>query len=98
MPSGHKPYLMRTVSGRLLSGVIGLGSTLSALFSQRRNVLPEEALVICTGGAMLVCLALLAFFVPRLVAWTIALVALWSGIGLLMKAWRLWSSDGEIDD
>lgn len=98
VPSGHKSYLKRTTSGRLLSGVIGLGSTLSALFTQRRNVLPEEALVICTGGAMLVCFALLAFFVPRLIAWTVALIALWSGAGLLMKAWRLWSSDGEIDE
>ena len=96
-PPGHKPYLMRTMSGRLLSGLIGLGSTLGALLSQRRNVLPEEALVICTGGTVLVGLALLAFFVPRLIAWTIALIALWSGVGLLMKAWRLWRSDGESD-
>jgi cardiolipin synthase len=97
-PSIHQPYTMRTMSGRLFSGVIGLGSTLSGLFSQRRSVLPEEALVICASGAMLVCLALLAFFVPRLIAWVIALIALWSGVGLLMKAWRLWSSDGEIDE
>jgi cardiolipin synthase A/B len=94
---GPKSYRMRAMSERLLSGVIGLGSTLSALLSQRRNVAPEEALVICSGGMVLVCLALLAFLVPRLVAWTIAVVALWSGIGLLMKAWRLWRSDGEID-
>ena len=88
---------MKTTSERLLSGVIGLGSTLGALLSQRRNVVPEEALLICTGGLVLVCLGLLAFFVPRLIAWTIALIALWSGFGLLMKAWRLWRSDGEID-
>jgi cardiolipin synthase len=94
---GPKPYPVRAMSGRLFSGFIGLGSTLSALLSQRRNVVPEEALVICTGGAVLVCLALLAFFVPRVIAWTIAVVALWSGIGLLMKAWRLWRADDEID-
>jgi cardiolipin synthase A/B len=92
-----KPYPVRAMSGRLFSGIIGLGSTLSALLSQRRNVVPEETLVICTGGTVLVCLALLAFFVPRVIAWTIAVVALWSGIGLLMKAWRLWHADDEID-
>lgn len=96
-PDGPKSYGVRTMSGRLLSGVIGVGSTLVALLSQRRNVQREEALVICTGGTVLVVLALIAFFVPRVISWTIALIAVWSGIGLFMKAWRLWSSADEID-
>ena len=39
----------------------------------------------------------IAFFFPHVIAWTIALIALWSGIGLFMKAWRLWSSAGTTD-
>jgi cardiolipin synthase len=95
--TGHQAYPTRAIAGRLLSGVIGLGSTLMALLTQRRNVQPAEALVIWSGGAILVFLALLSFLFPHLIAWTIAVIALWSGIGLLMKAWRLWTSDGVID-
>ena len=94
---GRQPSLVRPKAGRLLSSVIGLGSTLVALLFQRRNVQPVEALVIWTGGAVLVFLALIAFFFPHVIAWTIALIALWSAIGLFVKAWRLWNSAGATD-
>jgi cardiolipin synthase A/B len=91
----HKSRHVRTTAGRLLSSTIGLGNTLGASFSQRRTVQPAEGLVICAGGVALILLALIAFALPRLVAWTIALIALWPGIGLLVQAWRLWRLDGE---
>jgi cardiolipin synthase len=50
--------------GRFLSGAIGLGSTLTASFSRRRLLHPEESLVVVGGGAVLVLLGLVALLLP----------------------------------
>ena len=80
-------------AGRLLSGVIGIGSTLTASFSHRRLLQPGESLVVLAGGAALVVFGLIAILLPHLVAWLVAIAAIWPGIGLLLHAAKLWQSD-----
>ena len=82
-----------TSAGRLLSGAIGLGSTLTASFSRRRQLHPEESLVVLGGGIALVLLGLIAIFLPHVIAWIIAVAAIWPGIILLIRALKLWRAD-----
>jgi cardiolipin synthase len=78
-----------TSGGRLLSGAIGLGSTLGASLSQHRTLGPAEVFVILGGGGLLALLALLGLFLPRALAWPIALLAAWFAAGFFAHAWKL---------
>jgi cardiolipin synthase A/B len=91
-PNRNTPRSAGTSARRLLSGAIGLGSTLTASFSHRRLLQPGESPVVLGGGLALVSLGIIAILLPRLIAWTIAVAAIWPGIGLLLRALRLWQS------
>jgi len=82
-----------TSAGRLLSGAIGLGSTLTASFSRRRELHPEESLVVLGGGGLLLLLGLLAILLPHVVAVIIAVAAIWPGLILLVRSAKLWFAD-----
>jgi cardiolipin synthase len=82
-----------TSAGRLLSGAFGLGSTLTASFSRRRQLHPEESFVVLGGGVLLVLLGLVAIFLPHVIAWIIAVAAIWPGLILLIRSLKLWQSD-----
>jgi cardiolipin synthase len=81
----------RISAGRFVSGAIGFGSTLGASFTQHRGLGPAESLVLSGGGGILLLLGLLALFMPRLIAWPLAVIALWIAAGLLIRAWKLWA-------
>ena len=82
-----------TSAGRLLSGAIGLGSTLTASFSRRRELHPEESLVVLGGGGVLILLGLLAILLPHVVAAIVAVAAIWPGLVLLVRSVKLWRAD-----
>jgi len=97
-PVGGNAKPSATSAGRLLSGAIGLGSTLTASFTHRRNLQPAEGLVVMGGGAALIVLGLIAVLFPHLIAWVVAVAAFWPGAGLLAHAWRLWRhQDSDVD-
>lgn len=77
---------------RLFSGAIGLSSTLTASFTKRRVLGPEEALVLLSGGSGLVVLGLVVLLLPHMFAWLLAIAVIAPGIGLLLRALRLWRS------
>ena len=80
----------KTSSGRFLSSAIGLGSTLSASLTQHRMLGAADSMVMAGGGGGLVALALIAVFLPRLLAWPLAFAAIWFAVGFLAQAFRLW--------
>jgi len=84
----------KTSAGRLLSGAIGFGSTLGASFSQRRTLGRADSLIISGGGFLLLLLGLIGVFVPRVLAWPLGAIALWTAFGLLAHGLKLWRSDG----
>ena len=86
-PADRRPA--NAAAGRLLSGAIGLGSTVGASLSQHRSLGSGDAGVLLGGGGLLVATAAAAVALPRLVAYPIAVVAAWVGVGLLLQAWRL---------
>jgi cardiolipin synthase A/B len=77
-------------AGRLLSGAIGVGSTLTASFSHRRLLQPGESLVVLSGGVALLVLGLIAILLPRVIAWIVAIAVIWPGLSLLFRAFNLW--------
>jgi cardiolipin synthase len=82
-----------TRAGRLLSGAIGLGSTLTASFSRRRELHPEESLVVVSGAIALLLIGLLGILLPRVIAGVVAMVAIWPALILLLRALKLWQAD-----
>jgi len=74
---------------RLLSGAIGLGSTLTASFSHRRVLQPGESAVVLSGGILLLLLGAFAILLPHVVAWALAVALIWPGLLLLAHALRL---------
>jgi cardiolipin synthase len=79
-------------ASRFVSGAIGFGNTLGASFAQRRILGPAETLVLLGGGCLVLLGGLLALFLPRLVAYPIAIAAFWFAATLLFHAWHLWRS------
>jgi hypothetical protein len=51
---------------------------------------PAEYLVLLGGGLLLTLLGLIAIFLPRVLAYPIALATLWVAAGLIIHAWKLW--------
>jgi cardiolipin synthase len=91
-PNGGHPRSGATSAGRLFSGAIGLGSTLVASVSHRRVLQPGESLVVLGGGIALILFGIFAILLPRLLAWIIAIAAIWPGIALIIHALKLWRS------
>ncbi|UEM19864.1 phospholipase D-like domain-containing protein [Skermanella mucosa] len=86
-PSGHRQKKPSTA--RVAAGSLGIGNTVGAALTNRRAVGRAEAGVLAGAGAILLVVAVLAAFFPRLVAVPIMLAALLVGGGLLMRAWKL---------
>ncbi len=83
----------RASAGRFFAGAIGLSSTLRATLTQTRVLGAGEALVVLAGGVLLLVMALLGAFLPRLIAWPLAFAAVWGGADLLLRAVRLWRQE-----
>ena len=63
---------------RLLSGTMAVGSTLTATLLYRRSLGPAESLVVLGGGIALVLLGLVMIVFAHVVAWALAIVAIWA--------------------
>jgi cardiolipin synthase len=76
-------------AGRAAAGAVRLGNTVTAAVANRRVLAPGEARIV---GMIALALALLAFVVfqwPRLLAWPLSLILVWSAVVLFGRAWRL---------
>ncbi|HEX6591266.1 MAG TPA: phospholipase D-like domain-containing protein [Moraxellaceae bacterium] len=81
------PARFRGGSSRVATAM-RLGNTVAAAM-QQRELGPVEAAITLIFGAVLMALAVLGLYWPRLLAAPIAAVSLWMAICLLMRAWRL---------
>lgn len=91
---GRQPYAS---ASRVLSGAIGISSALGASLTQHRKVGSAESIALVVGGGLLLMLAIISIAVPRLIAYPIAVVALWLAAGLVMHAWRFRTSGRTAD-
>jgi cardiolipin synthase len=76
-------------AGRAVAGAVRLGNTVGAAITDQRVLAPAEARILAATGLALLVLAGVAIRWPRLLAWPIALIGLWVGGALLVRAARL---------
>ncbi len=76
-------------TGRAAAGAIRIGNAVGASFTNRRVPESSEARLTLTGGVVLLVLAIVFAFFPRLLAYPIVCTFAWIAVGLLYKGYRL---------
>jgi cardiolipin synthase len=66
-----------------------IGNAVGAAFTNRRVLEPVEARLMATVGVLLLTLALLFAFFPRLLAYPFSVVSTWIAVTLLYKGYIL---------
>lgn len=79
----------RGSAGRAAAGAIGIGSAVGAAITSRRLLGPAEARVMALSAAALLGLSIVALKWPRIVTYPLAFIGTWTGIALLLRAYKL---------
>jgi cardiolipin synthase len=79
----------RGSAGRAAAGAMRIGNALGAAFTARRVLGPVEARIMVAAGCILFVLALLFAWFPRLLAYPVAIGAMWIAATLLYRGYRL---------
>ena len=77
-------------AGRAAAGAVSVGSALGAALTNRRTLGQAEAGLLTVVAVFTVCVAILAAWFPRILAWPVAVVCGWLGVAWSWKAWTLW--------
>jgi cardiolipin synthase len=85
----------KTRASRFAAGALGIGSTLRATFTQTRTLGPGELFILLGAAAALLALTLLTILLPKLIAWPLAAIFLWSAIAMAIHAAKLWRHRNE---
>jgi cardiolipin synthase len=72
-------------AGRAAAGAVSVGSALGAALTDRRILGPAEAGLLFLMAAVAVVVGIVGALWPRVLAWPVAVVALWSGIAWVAK-------------
>jgi phosphatidylserine/phosphatidylglycerophosphate/cardiolipin synthase-like enzyme len=88
-PAAPAPRRQRS-SRRVVRTVTGVGRSLGAAVTGNRPLEQYEAQPIAAVGAVLLVIAIVAAWEPRLLAWPAAILGGWVGITFLIEAWALW--------
>jgi cardiolipin synthase A/B len=91
-PGARHPRSDRRKTGRArraAAGAIGVGSAVGAAFTNRRELGPAEAKVMAAAAVVVLFFSLLFLLVPRLLTIPLAVVGVWTGATLLVRAQRL---------
>jgi cardiolipin synthase A/B len=88
--SGRTRGMPRGSASRAAAGAMRIGHTLSAAFTNRRVLEPVEARLTALAGFLLCLLALLFAVFPRALAYPLIVSAVWAGLALLYRGYRLW--------
>ncbi len=78
-------------SSRAAAGALRIANSIGAAITNRRVLGPAETAPLLIGGALLLSLAIVGIFWPRVLAWPLALLAAWIGASLVVRyigAWR----------
>jgi cardiolipin synthase len=89
----RRPHPVMTSGGgsasRAAAGTIRIGNTIGAAFTNRRVLEPIEARIMLTTGALLLSLAILFYFFPRVLVYPVILFFVWTSIALLYRGYKL---------
>lgn len=85
-----KPLKTSGGSGKtVLSGVMRVSSTLNAAVRGNRRLSLAESSSLFSIGLIFLILALIAIFLPRVIAYPVAVIGGWAGLLILVKALKL---------
>ena len=77
-------------AGRAAAGAVRLSNTISAAFGNRRVIEPAEARIMTLMGVLLLALAILFSFFPKVLVYPAIVVLLWISVALLYKGGKLY--------
>jgi len=75
--------------GRAGVGAMRVGNVMAAAISNRRTLGPAEAKIMFSAAGILLALAVVAVFWPRLVTVPFAVFSAWAAVALIIRACRL---------
>jgi cardiolipin synthase len=76
-------------AGRVAAGAIGVSNAVGAAITSSRLLGPAEARIMASAAVLLVGLAVIAIFWPRVITVPLALVGVWVAVALLVRAYKL---------
>ena len=77
-------------AGRAAAGAVRISNAIGAAFTNRRELGPVEARLMIIVGALLLGLALLFGYFPRVLAGPIVVIFVWIAVALFYKAFKLY--------
>ncbi|HVT33529.1 MAG TPA: phospholipase D-like domain-containing protein [Rhodanobacteraceae bacterium] len=72
-------------SGRAAAGAMRIANSVGAAIANRRVLGRSETSLLAIGGGVLFACAIVGFFWPRVIAWPLAVLALWIGVSLFVQ-------------
>lgn len=88
-----KPRSQRRKRGgsasRTFTRAVNIAGTVGAALTNRRVLGSAESNVLLIGGAILSVLGIVGALFPRVIAWPLAILALWLALSLALQWWRL---------
>ncbi len=88
--SRHGRRALSGSAGRAAAGAMSVGAAVGAALTSRRTLGPAEANLLAIVAAILIGVAVVGVLFPPLLAYPLALIAVWVGIVMLIRARRLW--------
>ena len=76
-------------AGRAAAGALRISHAVGAAFTNRRVLEPVEARIMLTAGTLLLLLAIIFVFFPRLFVYPLSVVLVWIAIALLYRGYKL---------
>ncbi|MGH7933671.1 MAG: phospholipase D-like domain-containing protein [Candidatus Binataceae bacterium] len=80
----------RGSAGRAAAGAIRVGNVIGAAFTNHRVLEPVEARIMMTAGSLLVAIAILFAFFPRLLVYPLVFLLAWVAMALLYRGHKLY--------
>jgi len=73
-------------AGRVAAGAVSVGSALGAALTNRRALGPAEAGLLMLMAAIAVVIGVVAALFPRVIAWPLAIIAVWLAVAWVAKS------------
>jgi cardiolipin synthase A/B len=75
--------------GRAAAGALRIGNAVGAAFTNRRVLEPVEARLMMVAAVLLLLLAILFAVFPKVLAYPVVVIFIWTGLALLYRSYKL---------
>jgi cardiolipin synthase len=87
--SMHYKRRKRGSAGRVVAGALTIGRAIDAAVTNRRDFSRTEARALLTSSFFFLGIALLLYFYPKIIVIPVAVLLVWTGLALAVRAVRL---------